>query len=217
MATAPSRRTLPPLRIGLTGGIASGKSTVAALFRELGVPVIDLDDVAREVVAPGTTLLAQVIDTFERHPLAAGRALLRPAGDLDRRALRDIVFSDPRARADLEALLHPAIRTRTEEHAAAVDAPYLIIVHPLLAEQDAGARYDRVLVVDAEVQQQRQRLAGRDGATPAQIDALLAAQTDRATRRALADDVIMNDADPTALRDAVARLHRRYLEIARTH
>ena len=132
-----------PMRVALTGGIASGKSTVAALFAQLGVPVIDLDQLAREVVAPGTALLAQVLARF-------GPGVQAPDGSFDRGALRALVFRDAAARRELELMLHPAIRARAAELAAAVRAPYLIIVIPLLAESGAAAEYDRVLVVDCD-------------------------------------------------------------------
>lgn len=203
-----------PLQIGLTGGIASGKSTVAALFRELGVPVIDLDDVAREVVAPGSALLAELLQDFGPVARRAELELRLPDGALNRRALRTLVFSDPQLRRRLEALLHPAIRARTDELAAALHAPYLIIVHPLLVEHDARGRYDRVLLVDAGEHLQRSRLAGRDGSDAAEVAAMLAAQTSRAARQAVADDVLVNDGSPEELRGAVATLHARYLALA---
>jgi dephospho-CoA kinase len=196
-----------PWRVGLTGGIASGKSTVAALFAELGVPVIDLDEVAREVVAPGTALLARVLERF-------GPGVRAADGSLNRRALREIVFRDHAARRDLEALLHPAILARTEERLAAAGGPYQIVVIPLLAEGGGAARYDRVLLVDCDEALQRSRLARRDGADPALIEAALAAQATRAARRAIASDVILNEDSPEALRARVRTLHGQYLRLA---
>jgi len=196
-----------PWRVGLTGGIASGKSTVAALFAELGVPVIDLDEVAREVVAPGTALLARVLERF-------GPAVRAADGGLNRSALREIVFHDHAARRDLEALLHPAILARTEERLAAAGGPYQIVVIPLLAEGGGAARYDRVLLVDCDEALQRSRLARRDGADPALIEAALAAQATRAARRAIASDVILNEDSPEALRARVRTLHGQYLRLA---
>ena len=169
-----------PMRVALTGGIASGKSTVAALFARLGVPVIDLDQLAREVVAPGTALLAQVLERF-------GPSVQAPDGALDRRALRALVFRDAAARRELEGLLHPAIGARAAELAAAVHAPYLIVVIPLLAESGTVAEYDRVLVVDCDEVLQRARLARRDGADAELVAAALEAQAPRAARRALAE------------------------------
>jgi len=197
----------PAWRVALTGGIASGKSTVAALFAELGVPIIDLDLIAREVVAPGTALLAQVFARF-------GSALRRADGDLDRRALRELVFRDNGARRDLEALLHPAISARAAEQCARAAGLYQIVVIPLLAETGAASEYERVLLVDCDEATQRARLARRDGMSPALVDAALASQVTRATRRSLATDVIDNSDGIDELRLQVPPLHRRYLELA---
>ena len=194
-------------RLGLTGGIASGKSTVAAEFAALGVPVIDLDDVAREVVAPGTPLLEAVLARFGAH-------LRTPGGGLDRRALRELVFADPAARADLEALLHPAIRARAEQLVQAAGGPYQVIVEPLLAERGSAGRYQRVLLVDCDEALQRERLARRDGSSEATIGGLLAAQATRAERRAVAHDVLENTGSQAQLAAAVRALHERYLGLA---
>lgn len=197
-----------PLRVGLTGGIASGKSTVAQLLAERGVPIIDLDLIAREVVAPGTPLLAAVVQRF-------GAEVLQSDGQLDRKRLRQRVFANPQERLALEALLHPAILARTEERARAVQGvPYLVIVNPLLVEHQAAARYDRVVVVDSEETQQRERLQARDGAEPAEVSAMLAAQTSRAARRAVAQELIHNTGDLAALQRQVEELHARLLKAA---
>ena len=197
-----------PMRVALTGGIASGKSSVAVLFAQLGVPVIDMDVLARELVAPGTTLLGQVLARF-------GEQMRAPDGALDRQALRELVFRDADARRELEALLHPAIRARAAELAAAVHAPYLIIVIPLLAEAGYAPDYDRVLVVDCDEPLQRLRLAQRDGGSAELIDAALRAQAPRAARLALATEVIDNNGGLAALAPRVRELHARYLELAR--
>lgn len=194
-------------RVGLTGGIASGKSTVAALFAALGVPVIDLDAVAREVVAPGTALLEAVLARF-------GAGLRMTEGSLDRRALRAIVFADPEARAELEALLHPAIRARAEQLLQAAGGPYQVVVEPLLAERQRQGHYQRVLLVDCDEALQRERLARRDGASRELADALLAAQASRAQRRAIAHDVLENTGPEAQLAPAVRALHARYLQLA---
>ena len=195
--------------LGLTGGIASGKSTVAALFARLGIPVIDLDQVARDVVAPGSPLLAEIFRRF-------GESFRQSDGTLDRRALRARVFADEARRRELEALLHPSIRARTDELLATADGPYQIVVHPLLAENGARDRYDRVLLVDCDPARQRERLAARDDADPALVEAMLAAQATRAQRLAVADDVIVNDAGLDGLQAQVAALHRRYLALAQS-
>jgi dephospho-CoA kinase len=197
----------PAWRVGLTGGIASGKSTVAALFAALGVPVIDLDEIAREVVAPGTALLAQVLDHF-------GPAVRAADGGLNRRALRDIVFADAVKRRELEALMHPAMRARAAQRSLQAGGPYQIIVDPLIAETRSAGRYDRVLLVDCDEALQRTRLAQRDGSSESQVAAALGAQAARAARRALATDVLENSGDVAALRQQVRSLHERYLALA---
>ncbi len=210
MLIAPAQRRAPVrrmIRIGLTGGIASGKSTVAKLFADLGVPIIDTDQIAREVVEPGQPPLERLVERF-------GRGILTPDGHLDRPKLRDIVFSDPRARADLEALTHPAIGTAVEALSAAAGGPYQILVIPLLVEKGLAARLDRVLVVDCPEELQIRRLQARDGSTAQQAQAILGAQTSRTARLKAAHDVILNESDVASLRDQVATLHRRYLELA---
>ena len=195
------------LRIGLTGGIASGKSAVAGMFAEHGVPVIDTDDVARQVVEPGQPGLDAVIDRF-------GRDLLTPEGDLDRRGLRKHVFDDANQRRDLEAILHPLIRTRTLELANRAGGPYHVLVVPRLVETGFDALVDRVLVVDCPEDQQRSRLLARDDETPARIDRILAAQVDRDARLAIADDIVDNAGSLAQTRAQVAELHAKYLQIA---
>jgi len=202
------------LRIGLTGGIASGKSTAAERFRELGVPVVDADESARAVVAPGTPGLAAVVARF-------GRTVLADDATLNRRRLRDIVFEDAGARRDLEAILHPLIRSDMEREAELAIGPYLVLAIPLLIEgqlrgaQDGGhERVDRILVVDADETDQIARLARRDGSTPQQARAMLATQATRAERAARADDVLPNFGTEAELRLGVDRLHDRYLALA---
>jgi dephospho-CoA kinase len=194
-------------RVGLTGGIASGKSTAAKFFGSLGVPILDSDQIARDVVEPGQPPLERLVERF-------GRKILTPDGHLDRPALRDIVFSDPRARADLEALTHPAIGAAMEARSAAAGGPYQVLVIPLLVEKNLASHVDRVLVVDCAEELQIRRLRDRDGSTPAQVQAILKAQAPRAARLKAADDVIHNDTDMSAVRDQVAALHARYLELA---
>jgi dephospho-CoA kinase len=196
------------MRIGLTGGIASGKSTVSGLFAALGVPVIDADHIAREVVAPGTALLARVIARF-------GDGLLTPQGELNRRALRERVFADAAERASLEALLHPAIMAELQRRSLAAGGHYQILAIPLLVEHDLRASVDRVLLVDCEEALQLRRVQLRDGVTLAQARQILAAQASRAARLAVADDVIVNDGDLDQLRDRVETLHVRYGTLAR--
>jgi dephospho-CoA kinase len=203
---APPAGHQPP-RVGLTGGIASGKTTVALLFGALGVPVIDADQVAREVVAPGSALLQQVIATF-------GAELRRPDGGLDRPALRHLIFADAGKRRQLEALLHPAIQQRTELLAAAAGGPYQIHVIPLLVETQGASQVDRVLLVDCPEDMQVARLRTRDGCDAHQARAMLASQANRQARLAAADDVIVNDGPLSALAPKVAALHQGYLALA---
>jgi len=194
-------------RVGLTGGIASGKSTAAKFFGALGVPILDSDQIARDVVEPGQPPLGQLVERF-------GPSILTPDGHLDRPALREIVFSDPRARADLEALTHPAIGAAMEARSAEAGGPYQILVIPLLVEKNLSAHVDRVLVVDCEEQLQLKRLRAREGSTLEQARAILNAQVPRAARLKAADDVIHNDTDMNAMREQVAALHARYLDLA---
>lgn len=194
-------------RIGLTGGIASGKSTVADMFAALGVPVIDTDVIAREIVAPGQPALAEIVAAF-------GDDLLGPDGSLDRRALRARVFADPADRHRLEGILHPRIRNRTLELAAAAGGPYQVIVVPLLVESGFDRQVDEVVVVDCPEAEQRRRLMTRDGETAQQVSRMLAAQVGRAARIASADTVIDNSGDLRATRAQVQALHQRYLQQA---
>ena len=194
-------------RVGLTGGIASGKSTAAKFFDALGVPILDSDQVARDVVEPGQPPLERLVERF-------GPSILTPDGHLDRPALREIVFSDPKARADLEALTHPAIGAAMEARSATAGGPYQILVIPLLVEKNLSAHVDRVLVVDCEEQAQIRRLRARDGSTLEQAKAILNAQASRAARLKAADDVIHNDTDMNAVRNQVTALHARYLDLS---
>jgi dephospho-CoA kinase len=196
------------LRIGLTGGIASGKSTAAQRFSELGVPVIDADDASRAVVAPGTPGLDQVVQRF-------GPGVLTTQGELDRRALRNLIFSDDAARADLNAILHPLIRTHMEQQAVDAVGPYLIMAIPLLVEGGRQRdRVDRILVVDVDEAVQLQRLTARDGVSEKQARAILAAQASRSARLNAADDILTNAGSVSELRHAVDRLHEGYLKLA---
>jgi dephospho-CoA kinase len=199
-----------PLRIGLTGGIASGKSTVTQRFGELGVPVIDADAASRNVVEPGKPGLAQVVQRF-------GGGVLDADGRLNRRALRDLIFKDSSLRQALDAILHPLIRAEMEREAAQVKAPYVVMAIPLLVEGgSAGKRVDRVLVVDADELLQIQRLQARDGSSEEQARAILSSQATRAARLGQADDVLLNAGTVAELRQAVDSLHAQYLQLAQT-
>jgi dephospho-CoA kinase len=196
-----------PFRVGLTGGIASGKSTAAKFFGALGVPIIDTDQLARDVVEPGQPPLERLVERF-------GPSILTEDGHLDRPALRNIVFSDPKARADLEALTHPAIGAAVEARSAELGGVYQILVLPLLGEKSLGSQLNRVLVVDCDEELQIRRLQARDGSTLEQARAILNVQTSRAARLKAAHDVIKNEGDMSAVRDQVQKLHAHYLELA---
>lgn len=194
------------LRIGLTGGIGSGKSTVAACFERLGIPVIDTDAIARELVAPGSEGLRLIVDAF-------GPQVLGSDGTLDRAALRRRVFGDQDARRRLETILHPRIRQRMRERAAAATGPYVVLVIPLLIEHSWTDEVDRVLVIDCTPQTQLRRTVARDHVSAEQARAVLHSQASREERLAAADDIIDNDSDRQDLDAAVADLDRQYRQI----
>jgi len=194
--------------VALTGGIAAGKSAVTRRFAALGVPVHDADVAAREVVAPGSEGLAAVVAAF-------GDEVLDAEGRLDRPAMRRRVFADPAARRTLEGIIHPRVRHWLHERALADTTPYCLLAIPLLAENIAHYRWvDRVLLVDAPVEQQLERLVARDGIDEALARRMLAQQARREERLTLAHDVIDNSGDEAALDAAVAKLHQRYLALA---
>lgn len=194
-------------RVALTGGIASGKSTVASLFAELGAVVIDTDVLAREVVATGSAGLAAVADTF-------GGGILRPDGALDRAAMRRLIFDNSAAKQKLEAIVHPLIGALLAQRSSDAGGPYQLFEIPLYTETGGRIAADRVLVVDCDPQIQIARVVARDGIDRAQAQSILAHQATREERLAIANDVITNNDDQQALRAAVYTLHRRYLEIA---
>lgn len=196
-----------PFRVGLTGGIASGKSTVARLFAELGVPVIDTDDIARQLTAPGTPALAEIAAAF-------GSQFLDRSGALDRRRLRVHVFEDAARRRRLESILHPRIEAAALEASARAGGAYQVLVVPLLVESGFDRHTDRVLVADCPEETQRGRLLARDQETPQQVERMLAAQLDRRTRLTRADDVIVNDGSLDEVRREVQRLHGLYQRLA---
>lgn len=196
-----------PFTVGLTGGVASGKSLAATMFEKLGVPVLDADQVSRDVVAPPSPVLDAIVGEF-------GNDMRRADGTLDRARLRTLVFADPAARKKLEGLTHPAIRTRLCQWRDAQTAPYCILSAAILFEAGFDALVDRVLVLDTDPQQQIQRLIARDAITPALAQQMLAAQMDGRARRERADDVLSNTGSAEALTDAVKGLHARYQALA---
>lgn len=198
---------MPVLTIGLTGGIASGKSWVSAQFEALGVPVLDADQVSREVVEPGSAGLAAVVREF-------GPSFITAEGGLDRRRMREHVFAHPEERRRLEALLHPLIHDRLRQWRDAQQTPYCILSVAILLETRMRDLVDRVLVVDASEQAQEQRLIQRDGIAPELARSMMAAQTGRAVRLAAAHEVIRNDGDFESTLQQIRRVHAQYLEIA---
>jgi len=194
-------------RVGLTGGIASGKTTIANMFGELGAILIDTDLIARNVVAPGTEGLQAIVKAF-------GDEVLAPDGTLDRRALRSIVFSDETRRRELESITHPRIRAETTIQMHTFGGPYQIIVVPLLVESPLRNAVNRVLVVDCSREVQLARLLQRDAESYDKAERMIASQASREERLALADDVIDNNADLDNVRRQVRKLHRKYLLLA---
>lgn len=196
--------------IGLTGGIASGKSALARLFGERGIAVADADLVAREVVEPGQPALQQIAAHF-------GQDVLDAEGRLDRAVLRQRIFVDAGEKAALEAILHPRIRLRLRELCEQADSPYAIAAIPLLAEaggRDAYPWLRRILVVDVPLQAQRQRLMQRDRIDSTLADRMIASQATRTQRLALADDVAVNDGGLVQLRETAAELDALYRALA---
>lgn len=192
--------------VGLTGGVGSGKSTVAELFSELGAGLVDTDAIAHALTAADGAAMAAIAAAF-------GHAVIAADGSLDRAAMRDRVFADADARRRLEQILHPLIRAEARRQVAASRAPYVILIVPLLVENLDAYRDDmaRVAVVDCDERQQIERTARRPGVTIAQARAILAAQSPRAARLAIADDIIDNRGELVELKTRVAQLHQRYL------
>ena len=194
--------------VAITGGIGSGKTTIANQFAALGIEVVDADLIAREVVAPGTPALAAIVNHF-------GAEMLTEQGLLDRRALRERIFSDPAAKSWLNALLHPIIRSEMLRQCAAVSSPYCLLVVPLLVENRLTELADRVLVIDVDEATQIERTCRRDGVSREQAQAILASQANRSERLAMADDVLDNQSGTTeTIRARILALHETYLAFA---
>ncbi|HDX8340897.1 dephospho-CoA kinase [Aeromonas dhakensis] len=194
--------------VAITGGIGSGKTTVANQFAELGIEVVDADIIAREVVEPGTPALAAIAAHF-------GANVIAPDGRLDRRQLRERVFTNPQAKGWLNALLHPLIRSEMQRQCAAARSPYCLLVVPLLVENRLTALANRVLVIDVDEATQIERTCRRDGVSREQAEAILAAQASRTERLAAADDVLDNqNGTPEAIKSRIFALHETYLAFA---
>lgn len=199
-----------PWILGLTGGIGSGKSAAAQCFIDLGIHTVDADHAARWVVEPGRPALAQIVDHF-------GPQVLQASGELDRAALRQLIFSDPEQRRWLEALLHPLVRAEIASYLSRAESPYAILVSPLLIESGQYKTTQRVLVIDAPVELQIARTTQRDNTNAEQVQAILKVQAQREDRLRHADDVIVNDRDPAWLKSEVERLHHFYLTLTGGH
>lgn len=196
-----------PYIVGLTGGIGSGKSTVTKMFRKLGVEIIDADEISRALTSDDTPLVQTVIQHF-------GTDILDQEGRLNRAALREIIFSNPREKAWLENLLHPAIRKEIRQKIAESESPYLIVVVPLLLESDNYDFVDRIVVIDASEASQVERVRQRDGNNEALIARIMASQATRTARLKAADDIIDNSSTLEALENRVKELHDSYMLLA---
>ena len=193
------------MKVGLTGGIGSGKSTVAGMFFELGVPIIDADAIAHQIVASNTEVLQQIINKF-------GAEYLTNEHTLDRRKLKKIIFAYPASKTWLEQLLHPLISKEITKQAQVVAAPYCIVEIPLLIEAGLQNTVDRILIVDCPQELQLQRAMQRDKLTAAEVKKIIATQITRDKRLGVADDIIVNTGDLAYLKNEVRRLHNLYLE-----
>jgi dephospho-CoA kinase len=197
-----------PFVVGMTGGIGSGKTTAAEAFARLGADLIDTDEIAHSLTAPGEPVLAQIARQF-------GPEMLTATGSLDRTKLREAVFAEPAQRERLEALLHPLIRSEVDRRLLQSRSPYVVLVVPLLIETGGYAMLvDRILVIDSPEHLQIERVMRRNRLRPEAIEAILRAQASRSERLARADDVLINDGTVAALKTGVEKLHRKYLALA---
>ena len=196
------------LRIALTGGIGSGKTTVSDYFRKLGVPVIDADETSHEVTQAGAPAVQQIVDVL-------GDSVLDHDGNLDRTALRNNVFGDTESRKQLESILHPEIRRRMNDAASRTQSPYCLFSIPLLIETSQHTSYDRILVVETSEDRRRTWIQARSDLTEGEITAILSAQVSDEQRRGAADDLLINDGGIDDLHARIDRLHQRYLALAR--
>ncbi len=197
------------LKVGLTGGIGSGKSTVCQFFADLGVPIIDADVIARHLVEPGQSALQEIIKTF-------GNAMVNPEGDLNRAALGALIFADSTAKQQLESIMHPLVYAEINAQVSRLHASYCLIAVPLLFETQKKQAFDRILVVDCPVATQILRVTTRDRISNEQALAIINSQIDRQERLAAADDIIDNSTTPAQLAEHVKSLHNLYLLLAST-
>ncbi len=196
--------------VGLTGGIGSGKSTVATIFKKLGVPVIDADQIAKELVEPGQPALKQITNTF-------GVGLLNQAGALDRTKMRQIIFQNPKEKKILESILHPLIRESMKKQISLLQTPYCILEIPLLLESGQTDLVQRILVIDAPPDLQCERVQARSNLSKQEVETIIATQVDRSSRLKAADDIIINDKSLAELNNQVQQLHQAYLTQAENH
>jgi len=196
-----------PFRIGLTGGIGSGKTTACRLFSGLGVPVIDADQITRDLTCPGKPLLDIIACEF-------GRDLINDDGELNRERMRRIIFNDLNARKKLESILHPMVYSEIEQTIGEIVADYCIVSIPLLLETGNPRQFDRILVIDVPEDIQRERAARRDNTDPIAIQSIIDSQISRSERLKMADDVIQNNGDLASLERQIRQLHEKYTALA---
>lgn len=197
------------LIIGLTGGIGSGKSTVARHFEQLGIPVIDADNITRELVRPGQAALGEIAAHF-------GPGILQSDGSLDRSQLRERIFTNPDERKILEGILHPLALKEVRQRISRLDTPYCIVSVPLLIESGWSSLVDRILVVDTSRTLQIERTMNRDGISREQVEAIIDSQVNREARLSAANDILDNSSDPASLFEQVEILHEKYLHLGKT-
>jgi dephospho-CoA kinase len=195
------------LKVGLTGGIASGKTTVSNLFAKLGVPVIDADVIAHKLVEPGQPALDVIVQTF-------GPSIINNDKSLNRAKLRALIFADEHKRQRLEAILHPRIKKTMQDQIAQLRDPYCLLCIPLLLETQQLDTVERILVVDCPPDLQRQRLVERNGLSYNEMERIIKAQANRDARLAIANEVIYNNSDLEHLQQQVLTLHQRYMQYA---
>ncbi len=195
------------LKIGLTGGIGSGKSTVSKIFSDLEIPIIDADIIAHQLVEPGKPAIKDIAEQF-------GQQILTDQGALNRKQLKEIIFSDPEQKKTLEQILHPLVFAEMESQIKQLSSPYCILSIPLLLETQMQDFVDRILVIDCPVEVQLERVKNRDQLDIKTIQSIIASQVPREQRRQAADDIIINDADTQALAEQVKKLHNLYLSLA---
>jgi dephospho-CoA kinase len=195
------------LKIGLTGGIGSGKSVAGKMFSDLGIITVDADRVSKQITSPGTPLYESILCHF-------GPSILLDDGNLNRRAMRKTIFNDPAERAWLEQLLHPAIRSVLMEQVQVIEAPYVIVIIPLLVESKKTNFIDRILLIDADESLQIQRASERDDITHDEALSIIKTQSSRTEKIAYADDIIINNGNLEDLKQKVLSLHKFYLSIS---